>query len=160
VLQPGRYRIRATLPPATSGQQALSPILEGPSEGVELRGAGTKAIRVVVKAVDAGTKKELEEFSAVAMWSGGQMPIGQGLMHCGAAGAPGGTDRRVTLPPPEAQRSGTVAVVAPGPAPEGVTVALEDADAPKELTVELGPESSVGGKVVGEKGEPLAGVRV
>src|SRR4029077_6369309 len=89
-----------------------------------------------------------------------QLPLGQLLMHRGSQLAASDATGQVTLTSGTAQLDGLVMVVAPGHAPATDSFQLDEKDNPKQLTVKLGQEGRIAGKVVAEDGSGVAGARV
>jgi hypothetical protein len=161
-LVPGRARLVARVPPEDSGTHAVSAILEGPDEDLELRPAGPGAGRsgtgrLRIRVVDpdgapiAGARvRAVVAPQLVRPWSGdlafrpgeaGQLTAADGGVELTLAQHPG--------------RDFLLRVDAPGRARVLRRLGPDEAD----LQVELGPEARVAGRVVDADGNPVAGAR-
>jgi protocatechuate 3,4-dioxygenase beta subunit len=158
VAQPGRLRLR-NHPGVDSGvPQLLSPVLDGPREGLELRPAtsGATPIGVSIRAVDAATGEQVTAFRAAGLGGHAHMDVPQLLLHLQEDWLTTSNERGCVRLTNQQGTGGTAFVLAPGYAAALAPVTPEkDGD----VTIELAPECSIAGKLIDAAGNPVAGAR-
>lgn len=154
----GRYRVTARCHEAPG--RSTSKLLHGPTADVVLTMPPPTVERLAVRAVSAADRVPIERFRAGARWLGpdsANAELALAIMQPNTDAIDGIAS--LTAPDASNAQSGYVLITAAGFARTVVSGLTWDPTDP-ELLVELAPEASVAGRVLGPDGQSIADARV